>query len=77
MRDWIAKLDDFLRISEREILNHLGKVSHEAALAKAEAEFEKFRALEDAQPSPVEEAFKEAVQKAKQIEAGKRARKKP
>ena len=77
MRDWIAKLDDFLKLSGRELLGHAGQVSHEAALAKAEAEYEKFRALEDAKPSPLEVAFNEAIQKAKQIEAGKRRRKRP
>ncbi len=29
MKDWIVKLDDFLRISERDILQHTGKISHE------------------------------------------------
>jgi hypothetical protein len=77
MRDWIAKLDEFLKASGRKLLDHAGKVTHEAALAKAEAEYEKFRVLEGAQPSPVEEAFNEAIQKTKQIEAGKRRRKKP
>ncbi len=28
MADWIAKLDDFLRLSERDVLAHAGKVSH-------------------------------------------------
>jgi len=74
MKAWIAKLDDFLRLSERQILTHAGKVSHEAALVKAETEHEKYRALEAAKPSPVEADFEEAVQKAKQLEAG---RKKP
>lgn len=63
MRDWIAKLDEFLKISGRTPLDHVGKVSHEAALAKAEAEYEKFRALEDAKPSRVEKDFEEAVKK--------------
>ena len=78
MRDWIAKLDDFMRVSEREILTHAGNVSHEAALARAEAEFEKFRRIEDAKPSPVEQHFIEAIEQVKQLEKGKRAkRKKP
>lgn len=34
MADWITKLDDFIRISDREILVHAGKVSHDAALQK-------------------------------------------
>ena len=77
MRDWIAKLDDFMRISDREILTHAGNVSHEAALARAEAEFEKFRRIEDAKPSPVEQHFIEAIEQVKQWEKGKRAKKKP
>ena len=67
MRNWITKLDEFLKISGRKLLDHAGEVSHEAALAKAEAEYEKFRLLEDAKPSPVELAFNEAIQKAKQL----------
>ena len=70
MRDWISKLDDFLRLSEREILTHAGKVSHETAQAKAAAEFEKFRALEADKPSPVEKAFEEAVEKVKKLQTG-------
>ena len=73
--DWIAKLDDFLRLSDREILTHAGKVSHEAALAKAEAEYEKFRVLEAAKPSPVEKHFQEAVEQVKQL-SEKKPRKK-
>ena len=77
MRDWIAKLDDFLRLSDREILTHAGKVSHEAALVKAEAEYEKFRLLEAAKPSPVEKHFQEAVQQVKQLADKKPPKKKP
>jgi hypothetical protein len=61
MRDWIGKLDDFLRMSGREILTHAGKISHEQALTKAEAEYEKFRVLEAAGLSRVEKDFEEAV----------------
>ena len=76
MHDWIAKLDDFMRVSDREILTHAGNVSHEAALARAEAEIEKFRRIEDAKPSPVEQHFIEAIEQVKQIEKGQRAKKK-
>ncbi len=76
MTNWIAKLDDFMRISDREILTHAGKVSHEAALARAEEEFEKFRRIEDGKPSPVEQHFIEAIEQVKQLEKGKRAKKK-
>ena len=53
MRDWIAKLDNFLRLSGRAILEHAGHVTADEAKLKAELEFDKFdakrRALEDAQ----------------------------
>jgi hypothetical protein len=72
MREWILKLDDFLRLSDRGILAGAGRVSHEAAQARAEVEFEKFRTLEAAKPSPVEKAFEEAVEKMKSLQAGAR-----
>ena len=75
MGDWIAKLDDFMRISDREILTHAGHVTHETALARAEAEFEKFRRLEDAKPSPVEQHFLEAIKQVKQLEKCQRPKK--
>ena len=47
MADWIQKLDDFLKISEKELLDNAGKVSHQKALDKAKAEYEKYRKEED------------------------------
>jgi len=67
MRDWITKLDQFIQLSEREILTHAGKITAEAARALAEQEYEKYRRTLDAQPSPVEVHFDEAVKKAKQL----------
>jgi hypothetical protein len=72
MRDWITKLDEFLRLGEREILFHAGRISHEDAVAKAYAEYEKFRAKELEKPSPVEGHFIEAVKKVKKLETGTR-----
>jgi len=40
MRDWIRKLDGFLNINDRDILTHAGKISHEMAQQRAEAEYE-------------------------------------
>ena len=72
MADWIAKLDDFLRLSDREILNHAGQVSHETAQLKADAEFAKYRAFIDALPQPVDKDFDEAVEKLRQTRPQKR-----
>lgn len=63
MKDWIARLDDYLKLSARDVLTSAGTVSHEEAVRKAEAEFEKFRALQLALPSQVEKDFEDAVKK--------------
>jgi hypothetical protein len=68
MTDWITKLDEFLRISEREILDHAGSVSHEQALQKAEIEFEKYRQVLLNEASPVERHFDEAVKATQALE---------
>jgi hypothetical protein len=41
MKDWVTKLDGFLNLSQRNILTHAGKVSHQLALDHAEKEFDK------------------------------------
>ena len=43
MANWIAKLNDFLKLSERQLLAHAGSVNAEQAAQKAAAEFEKYR----------------------------------
>lgn len=68
MADWIAKLDDFLRTSDRDILDHAGLVSHEDALRKAEIEYEKYRQALLTETSTVERHFDAAVKKLKLLE---------
>jgi hypothetical protein len=75
MREWIAKLDGFLRLSDREQLTHAGTISHDDALAKAQSEFDKFRVIEDAKPRPVDVDFENAIEQAKRIAAAKSKRK--
>ena len=41
MKDWILKLDDFLKLSDKELLTHAGKVSAELAKEKANIEYDK------------------------------------
>lgn len=77
MIDWIARLDDFLKLADREILTNAGKISHEAAKEKAEAEFERFRAQQSALSQLVDEHFAQSLDELKQIEAqAKQAKKK-
>lgn len=47
MADWITKLDEFLKLSERKLLANAGSVSAEQAARKAENEFEIFRKERD------------------------------
>ncbi len=42
MEDWVKKLDEYLKFSSYDVLGHAGKISHEKALEKAEAEYQKF-----------------------------------
>ena len=44
LHDWQRKLDDFLAFNERGVLQDAGKVSHQAALERANSQFEAFAA---------------------------------
>jgi hypothetical protein len=44
MSDWIKKLNDILTINENEILEHVGKISHEQALQLAETAYQQYNA---------------------------------
>jgi hypothetical protein len=43
MRDWELELDKVLELNRKELLQSAGKISHEEALQKAIAEYEKYR----------------------------------
>ena len=57
MSDWIQKLDDFLKLSGKELLTHAGTVSAEVARLKANAEYVKFKERTKTDLSPVEIHF--------------------
>lgn len=61
MQNWIAKLDEFLKISGRKLLDHAGKILAEMARAKAELEYGKYHAFLDTQPRKVDAEFEKAV----------------
>jgi hypothetical protein len=69
MNDWIVKLDDFIRISDRQILTHAGTISHEVAQRKAEVELARFRSAQDALPHAVDEHFAATIEELKRLEA--------
>ena len=47
MKDWVSKLDAFLKFNERQILDDIGKISHEVAEELALKEYEKYRRERD------------------------------
>ncbi len=61
MAGWVTKLDDFLKLSDHELLDHAGKITAEQAKAKAELEYTRYRTLTDAQPRPVDADFNRLI----------------
>lgn len=46
MKDWASRLDSILQLNGRELLTHAGKISHDMALEKSNAEFEKYKTVQ-------------------------------
>lgn len=57
MKDWIEKLDEFVKITGNDILRDAGKISHEQALLKANDEYEKYKERTKNDLSEVEKHF--------------------
>jgi hypothetical protein len=77
MKDWISKLDDFLRLGDRDVLTHAGRVTAEMAKLKGGQEYERWHVRSLEEPSAAEQHFIEAISKTKTLEkAVKRPRKK-
>ena len=62
MKDWVARLDDYLRMTDSEVLQNAGKVSHALAEQKAKEEYQKYKRLHSGELSRVEQAFLESVE---------------
>jgi hypothetical protein len=67
MKDWIKKLDDFLKLSGKELLKRAGTISAELAKEKANLEYDKFKKRTTFQLSPVEIHFIEHFEKERKI----------
>ncbi|MDS4056423.1 virulence RhuM family protein [Accumulibacter sp.] len=74
MSDWIRKLDGFLNINDRDILTHAGKISHEMAQQRAEAEYEQYHRRRIAEQS---QAVSDFDRMARQLTNSERGKKKP
>lgn len=67
MRDWVAKLDDFLNMSDSEVLQNAGSISHEMALEKAKTEYDIYRKHTSDELSQVEKDFLDSVKKTQKM----------
>lgn len=67
MAAWITKLDEFLKLADRDVLTGAGRISHAAAMAKVDAEFDVWDKRRINAPSAVERHFAEAIGAAKRI----------
>lgn len=63
MKDWIIRLDDFLKMTGQEILSHSGTISHEKAIEKAKIEFEKYKIENNNLLSKIENDFIKQIEK--------------
>ena len=61
MKDWLETIDDYLKMTRRDILVTKGKVTHKQAVEKAHKEYEKYVSKYDKQISPVEKHFIESI----------------
>ena len=61
MKDWLETIDDYLKMTRRDILVTKGKVTHKQAIEKAHKEYEKYVSKYDEQISPVEKHFIESI----------------
>ncbi|MCA5578750.1 virulence RhuM family protein [Enterocloster clostridioformis] len=61
MKDWLETIDDYLRMTRRDILTTKGKVTHQQALEKAHLEYEKYKRNQEYILSPVECHFLESI----------------
>jgi hypothetical protein len=67
MKDWIERLDEFIKISGNEILEHKGSISHQQAIDKAKEEYEKYKEQTKNDISEVEKHFLKHIDSAAKI----------
>ena len=73
MKDWLERLDMFLTMTGRDLLDHAGGVSREEAWGKAHEQYEKFNQRRLAMPTEVEKHFLEAERQIRELSQKKKA----
>lgn len=68
MKDWLETIDDYLKMTRRDILTTKGRVTHKQAIDKAHREYEKYKRKQDELLSPVEQHFIESIRELETLE---------
>ena len=68
MKDWLETIDDYLKMTRREILSTAGRISHTQALDKAHDEYKKYKQKEKDRLSLVEKHFLQSIGELDKIE---------
>ncbi len=68
MKDWLETIDDYLKMTRRDILTTKGRVTHQQAINKAHTEYEKYCKKQDELLSPVEQRFIESIKELEALE---------
>ena len=71
MKDWLETIDDYLKMTRRDILTTSGHISHKQAIEKAHAEYDKYKKRLDDTLSPVEKDFIESIGTLEEITSSK------
>lgn len=67
MKDWLLTIDDYLKMTRRDILRAKGQITHQDAINKAHEEYEKYRKKQNELISPVERQFLESIKKLEEL----------
>ena len=68
MKDWLETIDDYLKMTRRDILKTKGSVTHKQALEKAHEEYEKYKKSEESRLSSVEQHFFDSINELEGLE---------
>lgn len=68
MKDWLETIDDYLKMTRRDILTTKGRVTHQQAIRKAHEEYAKYQKKQDELLSPVEQHFIESIKELEALE---------
>ena len=68
MKDWLETIDDYLKMTRRDILTTKGRVTHKQAIDKAHQEYEKYKKKQEEQLSAVEQHFIESIKELEALE---------